>query len=205
MEIGTVNGSGINLGHFAAIDAGSGTPVGRALTVEKAIDWDHELEGRAVFRPTGDCPELACFFGKQDHLTSAQLRDFRQLVEGLGCDLLEACLILRFAVQVQGESMETLTAEKIQAENIRVFRGDNAKAVRREAAFAFFEACHPEDYAFWRMSRCEGLEFNPEKFLTSPRWHVEEAVVGNVHAVLVADRHAFEDGTIDVIPNYGLE
>jgi len=58
--------------------------------------------------------------------------------------------------------------------------------LRKEAAFELFELYYPEEYRVWEQSHCDGLIFDPDQFLDSPGFSVEEITLSNRKALIVA-------------------
>ena len=80
----------------------------------------------------------------------------------------------------------TLTREAIENLPLDIFVGTNFSDVRRAAALELFARYYPEEYHVWEQSLCDGLTFDPDHFLASPIFMVEEVDLGEPVAVLVA-------------------
>ena len=78
------------------------------------------------------------------------------------------------------------TREAVEDLPLESFVGTNFSDVRRGAAFELFELYYPEEYRVWERSLCDGLPFDPDHFLASPVFMVQEADLGEQVAVLVA-------------------
>lgn len=69
---------------------------------------------------------------------------------------------------------------------MRCFEGTSFLDLRREAAFELFELYYLEEYRVWEKSLCDGLIFDPDRFLDSPTWSVEEIELNGSKALIVA-------------------
>ncbi len=67
-----------------------------------------------------------------------------------------------------------------------LFSGSTFIDVRRDAAYELFELYWPELYSMWEQTPVDGVRFDPEEFLDSPSWTVEEVDLGTAKWLLVA-------------------
>ncbi len=82
-------------------------------------------------------------------------------------------------------SLAQVTPEKLDDFFLHIFRGTSFIDVRRAAGYELFEQYYPEAYRVWESTHCDGLRFDPEEFLDSPSWSVEEIRLGDEAVLLI--------------------
>ena len=175
-----------DFGTFEGFNFRSQCAIPRHLTAAEVIAWDHDRDGEAEFWPAGDAPAVELIFKHRASATAAELLDLDRLLNELRGDSAANYLRLHYAVNVRGARLDTLTREAVEDLPLDIFVGTNFSDVRRTAAFELFELCYPEEYRVWEKSLCDGLTFDPDHFLASPIFMVEEVDLGEQVAVLVA-------------------
>lgn len=185
-ETGTIRG--IDLGTFEGFNFREPGAIGRRLTADDVIGWNHDAEGEAEFWPSGDNPAVAKLFKSCRGVTGSELSHLADLLVVAQGNVDEVLLKIHFLVNVQGEDLMELTAKKVEECDVHLFRGDTFIDVRREAAFELFELYWPEVYSLWEKTPLDGLRFDPDEFLDSPSWTVEEVNLGVTKWLLVASQ-----------------
>lgn len=155
-------------------------------SAEEVVNWDHDKEGEAEFWPSGDAPGVSLVFNSHTAVTSSQIVALDNLLVALGDDSTENYLRIYFAVNVSGYDLATVTGSEIEDQNVTLFMGTSFLDLRKEAAYELFELYYPEAYAIWEKTLCDGLIFDPDIFLDSPGWSVDEVTLGDVNALIVA-------------------
>ena len=175
-----------NLGTFEGFNFREQGAIEKRLTMQDIVGWDHDAEGEAEFWPAGDCPALAKLFAGKSAVTRPELERVSALLEEVDGDDEETLLRLHHLVNLQGQSLDAVTAENIQDTNVHVFRGDCFIDVRKEAAYELFELYWPDLYAIWEKTPMDGLRFDTDHFLDSPSWLTEEIDLGTTRVLMVA-------------------
>ena len=91
-----------------------------------------------------------------------------------------------YSVNICGADLAELTREGVEDQCLEVYLGSNFTDLRRETAYELFELYYPEEYRVLEQSTCDGLHFDPDHFLDSPAFSVEEVDLGDEVALLVA-------------------
>jgi hypothetical protein len=175
-----------DFGTFEGFNFRSQCAIPSHLTAAEVVAWDHDRDGEAEFWPAGDAPAVALLFKHRASATAAELLDLDRLLHELRGDSAANYLRIHHAVNVRGARLDTLTREAVEDLPLDIFVGANLCDVRRAAAFELFELYYPEEYRVWEASLCDGLTFDPDQFLASPMFRVEEVDLGEQVAVLVA-------------------
>jgi hypothetical protein len=175
-----------DFGTFEGFNFRSQCAIPRHLTAAEVVAWDHDRDGEAEFWPAGDAPAVELLFKHRARATAAELLDLDRLLNELRGDSAASYLRIHYAVNVRGARLDTLTREAVEDQPLDIFVGTNFSDVRRTAAFELFELYYPEEYRVWEKSLCDGLTFDPDDFLASPIFMVEEVDLGEQVAVLVA-------------------
>jgi hypothetical protein len=175
-----------DFGTFEGFNFRSQCAIPRHLTAAEVVAWDHDRDGEAEFWPAGDAPAVELIFKHRASATAAELLDLDRLLNELRGDSAASYLRIHYAVNVRGARLDTLTREAVEDLPLDIFVGTNFSDVRRAAAFELFELYYPEEYRVWEKSLCDGLTFDPDHFLASPIFMVEEVDLGEQVAVLVA-------------------
>ena len=176
-----------DFGTFEGFNFRSQSAIPRHLSAAEVIAWDHDQQGEAEFWPAGDLPTLSLLFQRRSVTADELLHLDRLLVESRG-DSAVNYLRLHHAVNTRGIPLHQLTREKLEETALDVFLGSNLTDTRRKAAFDLFPLYFPEESHVWAKSRCTGLRFDPEDFLSSPDFSVEEVTLGEQVAVMVASQ-----------------
>ena len=184
METGTIRE--IDLGTFEGFNFREQGAIERRLTAEEVIGWNHDKEGEAEFWPAGDNPAVAELFKPGRRVTGSELEHLAHLLADAWGYPHEVLLRVHFLVNMQGEDLRELTALKVEQHDVHLFRGDTFIDVRRAAAFELFELYWPQVYSLWEKTPLDGLRFDPDEFLDSPGWTVEEVNLGTTKWLLVA-------------------
>jgi hypothetical protein len=175
-----------DLGEFEGFSFRNQAAILRPISAEEVVNWDHDRDGEAEFWPAGDVPEVALLFKGRSSVTGAELLDLDRILAEMGGDTRHNYLLIHYAVNMCGDSLEGLSEEKVQDHCVQIFTGTNFTDVRREAAFELFELYYPEEFKTWERSLCDGLIFDQDRFLDSPCFCVEEVRMGDEVALLVA-------------------
>lgn len=175
-----------DFGTFEGFNFRSQCAISRHLTAAEVVAWDHDRDGEAEFWPAGDAPAVELLFKHRASATAAELLDLDRLLNELRGDSAANYLRIHHAVNIRGARLDTLTREAVEDLPLDIFIGTNISDVRRAAAFELFELYYPEEYRVWEQSLCDGLTFDPDDFLASPIFRVEEVDLGEQVAVLVA-------------------
>jgi hypothetical protein len=175
-----------DFGTFEGFNFRSQCAIPRHLTAAEVVAWDHDRDGEAEFWPVGDAPAVALLFKHRASATAAELLDLDRLLHELRGDSAANYLRVHYAVNVRGARLDTLTREAVEDLPLDIFVGTDFCDVRRTAAYELFELYYPEEYRVWEQSLCDGLTFDPDHFLASPIFRVEEVDLGEQVAVLVA-------------------
>ncbi len=174
------------LGTFEGFNFRQQSAIERVLTAEEVVNWDHDQEGEAEFWPAGDHPEVALVFRQRSAVSAAELLALDLLLQELGGDSTDYFLQIYYAVNVCGADIGSLSREDVEDNCLQVFYGSNFIDARHAAAYELFELYYPEEYAVWEKSTCDGLSFDPDRFLDSPGFFVEEIRLADQVAILVA-------------------
>lgn len=174
-----------HLGTFEGFNFRNQCAIPRILTAEEVVNWDHDSEGEAEFWPAGDRPEISVVFNRST-VTATELLDLDRLLTDLGGDSTENFLRVHYAVNICGADIANLDSGQVEDHNLHLFIGLSFIDLRKEAAYELFELYHPEDFRVWDVSTCDGLIFDVDRFLGSPVFFVEEVVLGDRNALLVA-------------------
>ena len=172
-----------DLGTFEGFNFRAQSAIEKSLTATEVAEWHHDRDGEAEFWPAGDRPELSLLFPKM--VTASELFDVCRLLSQLGGDTPENILRIYHAVVTCGQSLAEATASSIQDDEVSIYFGTNFTDLRREVAFELFELYYPELYRLWDATPCDGLHFDPDRFLDSPVWFTEEVRLGGMVALLV--------------------
>lgn len=175
-----------NLGSFEGFNFRQNGAIDHRLTADTVVNWDHDTSGEAEFWPAGDHPGVALLFARQTSVTARQLLDLDRLLFDLGDDSTLNFLRIHHARNGCGRDLSLLTAPEIEDLPIQVFQGTSFLDLRRQAAFELFELHFLEEYRVWEKSVCDGLHFDPDRFLNSPAWSVEEIELNGSKALIVA-------------------
>jgi hypothetical protein len=175
-----------DFGTFEGFNFRSQCAIPRHLTAAEVVAWNHDRDGEAEFWPSGDAPAVELIFKHRASATAAELLDLDRLLNELRGDSAANYLRVHHAVNIRGARLDTLTRETVEDLPLDIFVGTNFSDVRRAAAYELFELYYPEEYRVWEKSLCDGLTFDPDHFLASPVFRVEEVDLGEQVAVLVA-------------------
>ena len=175
-----------NLGTFEGFNFRKQSAIFTSLTASDVVNWDHDRKGQAEFWPSGDRPEVALLFKGENAITSSELLDLDRLLCQLGGDSPENFLRIHYAVNNCGGALGELSSTDVEDRNISLFFGTSFMDLRRSAALELFELYHSDEYRVWERSTCDGLTFDKDPFLDSPSFFVEEIVLGDQKALLVA-------------------
>ena len=156
------------------------------LTAEEVVQWDHDANGEAEFWPSGDNAEVALVFTGRSAVTASELVALDALLQELGDDSTGNFLRIHYAVSCCGEDLADLARDEIEDLPIQIWEGTSFLDLRKEAAVELFELYYPEEYRVWEQSHCDGLTFDPDQFLDSPGFSVEEVTLGDRKALIVA-------------------
>ena len=175
-----------NLGTFEGFNFRNRSAIITSLTASDVVNWDHDRKGQAEFWPSGDRPEVALLFKGENAITSSELLDLDRLLCQLGGDSPENFLRIHYVVNICGARIGELTSTDVEDRNISLFFGTSFMDLRRSTALELFELYHSDEYRVWEMSTCDGLIVDEDRFLDSPSFFVEEIVLGDQKALLVA-------------------
>lgn len=173
-----------DFGTFEGFNFRDQSAIERILSADEVLNWDHDKDGEAEFWPAGDSAGVALVFKGSTAVTAGELSALAALLHDLGGDTDENYLRVHYALNVTGESLDDLTAERVEDQPLTIFWGDSFTDARKEAAYELFELYYPELYKLWESTPCDGLIFDTDAFLDSPSWSVEE-VRFNERAVLI--------------------
>jgi len=177
-----------SLGAFEGFNFREHSAIEHLLTAEQVVQWDHDQAGEAEFWPAGDHPGVAAVFAGQSSITTPELIALDRLLEELGGDSIENFLRIHHARSANHADLATLTLEQVEDNSPHIFLGTNFTDLRHEAAYELFELYYPEAYAVWEKCSCDGLGFDPDRFLDSPGWSVEEIALGHQVALLIVSQ-----------------
>ena len=175
-----------DLGTFEGFSFRDQQAVDHILSAEEVVQWDHDANGEAEFWPSGDVPEVALLFKSQSAVSASELLALDALLQELGGDSTCNFLRIHYAVSCCGEDLADLARDEIEDLPIQIWEGTSFLDLRKEAAFELFELYYPEEYRVWEQSHCDGLTFDPDQFLDSPGFSVEEVTLGDRKALIVA-------------------
>ena len=175
-----------DLGKFEGFNFRNQSAIARLVSAEEVVNWDHDRDGEAEFWPAGDVPEVALIFKGRSSVSGSELLDLDRILAEMGGDTRHNYLLIHYAVNLCGDSLEGLSEESVQDHCAQIFTGTNFTDVRREAAFELFELYYPEEFKVWERSLCDGLIFDQDRFLDSPCFCIEEVRMGDEVAVIVA-------------------
>ena len=175
-----------DLGSFEGFNFRDQSAIDHNLTADEVIGWDHDGNGEAEFWPAGDRPEVAWLFSEKSAVTASELQALDALLDDLGGDEPENFLKIHDALNVGSGDLRALTAQQVEDENVYIYFGSNFSDLRRAVAYELFELYHPEAYAVWEKSLCDGLIFDTDRFLDSVSFSVEEVRLGDKVALIVS-------------------
>ena len=92
------------------------------LSAQDVIDWDHDNQGEAEFWPSGDHSGVRVTLGNKSSVTATEIKILDELINDLG-DTTEAYLKIRYATQILGKDLFTLTVGDIEDMNVFIFSG----------------------------------------------------------------------------------
>ena len=148
------------------------------LSAQDVIDWDHDNQGEAEFWPSGDHSGVRVTLGNKSSVTATEIKILDELINDLG-DTTEAYLKIRYATQVLGKDLFTLTVGDIEDMNVFIFSGTSFTYIYRDAGYELFELYYPELYKLWEQTPCDGLTFDPRDFLESPSFTLDEVTLSD--------------------------
>ncbi len=183
---GNITKCAFDLGTFEGFNFRDDSAIERLLTADEIVEWDHDGDGEAEFWPSGDNSGVYLLFKSQSSVTGEEISLLIRLLGELGGDSVENFLKLHHARSDLGWELGSITREMIEDLSVYIFQGETFLDARREAAFELFETFYPDAYRAWQESSCDGLVFDPERFLNSPGWSVTEAQIGDSRAVIIA-------------------
>jgi hypothetical protein len=175
-----------DLGTFEGFNFRPQQAIDRSLTAQDVVNWDHDAAGEAEFWPSGDHAGLALLFAGQSAVTASQLLALDRLLSELGDDSTFNYLRIHYAVSCGGDDLARLTGEQVEDLPIHIFEGSSFLDLRKEAAFELFELYYPDEYRVWEKTQCDGLVFDPDRFLDSPVFSAEEIELTDRKALIVA-------------------
>lgn len=171
-------------GTFEGFNFRSQSAIEKRLTAQDVIQWNHDRDGEAEFWPSGDSNGVRLLWNGAN-ITASDILTLVALLETMGGDDDESFLQIYSAINVLGNTLTDLSAEKVESLSIMVFRGTNFYDVRKEAAFHLFEMFYPELFKIWDETPCDGLRFDTDDFLDSPSWWTDEVQFGEEAVLLV--------------------
>ena len=175
-----------DLGTFEGFNFRTQSAIPRILTADQVVNWDHDRQGEAEFWPSGDRAEVAILFKGKNAVSASELIELDRLLDELGGDSVENFLRIHYVTNIYGTPLDDLTRDAVEDVNLDMFIGTSFIDLRREAAYQLFELYYPEEYQIWEKSLCDGLIFDTDHFLDSPGFSVEEVILGDQKALLVA-------------------
>ena len=177
-----------DLGTFEGFNFRSQSAILRNLTAEEVVNWDHDEQGEAEFWPAGDNAGVSLLLSRNSAVTGGELLALDSLLQELGDDSTVNYLRIYYAVNSLGEELNRLTASKLEDYALQIFEGTSFLDLRKGAAFELFEQYYPEEYRVWEKSHCDGLIFDPDRFLDSPGWSVDEVTLNGSKALIVVSQ-----------------
>ncbi len=174
-----------NLGTFEGFNFRTQSAIRRRLTTAAVVAWDHDRQGEAEFWPSGDHSGVRTLFNHKTAVTAGELLALDHLLTELRGDSLEDFMRIYYAVNVRGANLAGLSAEEVENNSPHIFLGTCLTQLRFEAAYELFELYYPEVYRVYDEGACDGLVFDTDRFLDSPRFSVEEVELGEQKALLV--------------------
>jgi hypothetical protein len=174
-----------DLGTFEGFSFLQQCAIPKTLTAEEVVEWDETKPGEAEFWPAGDNRGISLIFKNKSAVTAVDLCVADVLLDALGGDSDENYLKIYYAVCVCGLAFASLNAAKIEEETLHIYFGNSFHEMRKKAAYELFEVYWPELYKMYGGSNCDGLLFDPRRFLDSPSFYTEELRFGKVGAALL--------------------
>ena len=174
-----------DLGTFEGFNFRENSAIDRGLTGDEVVNWDHDAHGEAEFWPSGDNAGVSLVFRGKSSVTGRELLDLDRVLDDVGDDSEMTFLRIHHAVHVMGTLWSDLTGEQVEDQFLHIYTGTSFYDLRREAAFELFEMRWPEVYRIWERTYVDGLVFDPDQFLDSPIWSVEEIELTNGTKALI--------------------
>ncbi len=175
-----------DFGTFEGFNFREQSAIGDILTADEVLNWNHDQKGEAEFWPSGDKPEVSLIFKHQTSVTATELQNLDYMLGELGDDSTESYLRIYYAVRIQGASLESITYNQLMDLNLHIYQGTSFFDLRKEAAYELFELYHPDEYAMWEKSRCDGLHFDTDDFLDSPSFYCDEITLNDRKVLLIS-------------------
>lgn len=163
-----------DLGTFEGFNFSTDSAIEESLDGNVVVAWDHDQQGEAEFWPSGDHSGVSLVFAGRSAITAAELAALDRLLAELGDDSLESFARIAHVLGRGGLPLLDLSSSEIDDSGAHVFVGHNFLDVRRTAAYELFELYYPELYRAWESTSCDGLRFDPDAFLESPAWCLDE-------------------------------
>ena len=168
-----------DLGRFDGFNFKWKTAIRRLLTAVGVVSWDHDQDGETAFWPSGSHPGMNLLFQRKGTVNALELIAQDRVLGELGGDALENFVRIHHAVTIRGKKLLELSADPMREARPQLFLGDCFYDLRKDAAYALFEACHPEAFQLWNEPPCEGFYFDTDIFLDSLDLVVEELTLGD--------------------------
>lgn len=166
-----------DLGTFEGFNHKTQEAIFPNVTAREMIDWDHDRNGEAEFWHSGDIPAIARILDSNDVLPKDVVA-LDRLLSDLGDDTATLAKII-YLTEDNGHRLQELDAETVEDSPVTIFN-DNVSFIdlRRTAAYELFELYYPEEFQVWDKSTCDGLIFDPDRFLDSPCFSTAEYQIG---------------------------
>ena len=174
-----------DLGTFEAFIFRHQAAIDHIFSASEVVNWDHDRHGEAEFWPSGDHAGVALVFKDRNTVSASELLELDRVLTEVGDDSDHTFLLIRSALS-RGADLSSLSREGVEDDAPHIFTGSSFIDLRREAAYELFELYYPEEYRAWEKSHCDGLIFDTDQFLDSPVFSVEEVLLGDSKALLVA-------------------
>lgn len=173
-----------NLGTFEGFNHRTQEAIHPNVTAQQLVKWDHDGLGEAEFWHSGDNSGVSMIL-TSNNVSASDIIALDRLLSELGDDILtQAKLIYR--INHNGSSLHQIEPREIDDCPASYFIQDLSFVdLRRTAAYELFELYYPEEYRIWEKSTCDGLIFDPDRFLDSPCFSTAEYQIDEERILVV--------------------
>ncbi len=190
----TRQSSPFNLGTFGGYSFRDHAPFRHRLSAEEVLNWDEAKDGSAWFWPRGDHFGIAMVVGTAPSISPRDLRTVIEIVQTLGGDTVENWLRIFYTIRDDEKlDLQNLEPHEVRDREAYVFDRPvetSSATLFRQAAVEVMRRRYPDAYQFLMAHHDEGFLFQPEKFLNSKDWFIQESETESRRRVLIViSRH----------------
>lgn len=171
-----------DLGSFEGFSFEKNCAIPKILTAEEVVNWDHDADGEAEFWPHGDCNGVSAVFKGKSSVTWSEIVALDKLLESIG-DCSEETYA-KIACEIEnGSKITNISREDF--DYCGIYCGQFWHEIEREAAWDLFETYYPHLQHAMESTPCDGVIFDPDRFINSPAWNKTRIEIGASKFLLV--------------------